>query len=88
MSTPTVWTISIVFDEDEDMTRADAYLRGAPEEHHGWGRARRNPRDPDRPAVGEEIAAARALSDLAHQLLDRAAKVIETWEEHPVHLDA
>lgn len=84
MSEPKVWTVSIVFSEDEDHTRADALLEAAGTEVQGWGRSRRNPRDPDVPAVGEEIAAARALGDLAHHLIERAAHEIETWEGHPV----
>jgi hypothetical protein len=82
-----VWTVTIVFSEDEDKTRADAVLAGAPEELRGWGRAKRNPIDPDVPAVGEEIAAARALHDVANHLLERAAHLIEGWEGRPVHLD-
>lgn len=80
------WTVEIEFSEDEDKTRADARLTGCPEPVQGWGRARRNPDDPDVPAVGEEVAAARALSDLAHHLLDQAAHRIESWEGHPVNL--
>ncbi len=80
------WTVEIVFSEDEDRTRADAMLTGSAETLQGWGRARRNPVDPDVPAVGEEVAAARALSDLAHHLLDRAAHRIESWEGHPVDM--
>ena len=74
------------FSEDEDKTRADAILTAGSEVLEGWGRSRRNPDDPDVPAVGEEIAAARALSDLAHHLLERAAHRIESWEGHPIHL--
>lgn len=88
MAEPKVWTISITFTEDENKTRADAVLQGGPVELRGWGRARRNPSDPDMPAVGEEIAAARALSDLSHHLLDQASHVIETWEGHSVRLQA
>jgi hypothetical protein len=86
MTMPTTWTIEISFTEDEDKTRADAVLAGAPVELHGWGRARRNPTDPDVPTLGEEIAAARALADLSHRLLDEAAHRIESREGHPVHL--
>ena len=35
--------------------------------------AKRNPADEPQPRIGEEIAAARALADLTHQLLDKAA---------------
>ena len=81
-----VWTIEVVFTEDEDRTRADALLRAGERELHGWGRAKRNPEDPDVPAVGEELAAARALSDLTHQLVQEAAESIEAFEGHPVRL--
>lgn len=83
---PSTWTVEIVFSEDEGRTRADAMLTGALETLQGWGRARRNPVDPEVPAVGEDIAAARALSDLAHHLLDRAAHRIESWEGRPVDM--
>jgi Rv2632c-like len=81
-----VWTVEVIFTEDADRTRADARLRGGEAEWHGWGRARRNPVDPDVPMIGEELATARALSDLSHQLLDQAAHKIERFEGHPVHL--
>jgi hypothetical protein len=86
MSNPLTWTVAIVFSEDEDMTRADAILTGGPDPVQGWGRARRNPTDPNVPAVGEEVAAARALGDLAHHLLEQAAHRIESWEGRHIHL--
>jgi len=86
MSEPMTWTVTITFSEEENITRADAVLQGAPDQFVGWGRARRNPADPALPTVGEEIAAARALSDLAHHVLDAAAHRIESWEGHDVHL--
>ena len=81
-----VWTVEIVFREDGDKTRADAVLRGGGDEFHGWGRARRNPDDPELPAVGEELAAARALADLSQHLVDQASHLIEQWEGVPIHL--
>jgi Domain of unknown function (DUF1876) len=86
MAAPKVWTVTISFREDEDSCRADAVLGGAGFDLEGWGRSRRNPVDPDVPMIGEEVAASRALSDLAHHLLDRAAGTIEGWEGRPVHL--
>jgi hypothetical protein len=83
---PATWTVAIVFSEEDGKTRADAILSGAPDEVRSWGRARRNPADPDLPAVGEEVAAVRALADLAHYLLDQAAHRIESWEGRPAHL--
>jgi hypothetical protein len=81
------WSVEILFREDDNKTRADATIYGAERELSGWGRARRSPDDPDVPAVGEEVAAARALIDLAHHLLDEAAHHIESWEGHRVHLE-
>ena len=86
MGAERVWTVEIVFTEDSDRTRADARLRTGTRDYHAWGRARRNPSDPDVPAVGEELAAARALSDLVHQLVDAAAHGIEGFEGRPVQL--
>jgi hypothetical protein len=86
MADPITWTVQVTFSEDEDKTRADAVLAGAPADLRGWGRARRNPVDPDMPTVGEEIAAARALADLSHHLLEEAAHRIESWEGHSVKL--
>lgn len=79
-----VWTVEVIFTEDEDRTRADARMHAARRDWHGWGRARRNPLDPDVPAIGEELAAARALADLSHQLVDAAAHGVEVFEGHPV----
>ena len=82
-----IWNVSIAFTEDDDRkTRADAILELRGERFHGWGRAKRNPDDPNVPVVGEELAAARALSDLSHQLLHAAAGRIEDWEGHEVEL--
>ncbi|MGO9583656.1 MAG: DUF1876 domain-containing protein [Acidimicrobiales bacterium] len=83
MAEKRVWTVEIVFTEDDTATRADARLRGAPHDLHGWGRARRNPVDPDVPAIGEELAAARALSELSHHLLHQAADAVEAFGENP-----
>jgi hypothetical protein len=75
--------IGLHFSEDEDHTeaRANLVLRGAT--FTGWGRSRRNPADPNIPMVGEELAAARALSDLAHKLLDGAAEGISDFSGRP-----
>jgi hypothetical protein len=86
MNAANTWTVSITFSEHDDRTRADADLEGAPVRLSGFGTSRRNPVDPNLPAVGEEIAAARALGDLAHHLLERAAHEIESWEGRPVNL--
>jgi hypothetical protein len=78
--------IEMTFDEDIDHTeaRATMVLRGA--RFTGSGRARRNPADPNLPMVGEELAAARALSDLTHKLVEAAAETISEHEGRPAHL--
>lgn len=87
MNQPVTWQVTVTFSEDDDNTRADAVLTGAPTQVRAWGRARRNPKDPSLPSVGEEIAAARALGDLSHHLLEQAAHLIEAWEGRAVTLD-
>jgi len=52
----------------------------------GHGLARRNPDDQQVTQIGEEIAAARALSDLSHQLLSYAAGQIEEITHERAHL--
>ncbi len=79
-----VWTIELVIDEGADVTEAKALLSVNDREFGGWGRARRAPQDPDRPCIGEELAVARALSDLSHQLVEAAVAEIEAYEGHEV----
>ncbi len=78
------WIVNVSFTEDPDRTRADAILELASQKFHGFGQAKRAPEDPSVPVIGQELAAARALSDLSHQLLEAAAERIETFEGHPV----
>jgi hypothetical protein len=64
------WTVDIYIDEQDGETRADARLHTQDKSHlHGSGTARLNPIDRDVPEIGDELAAARALSMLAHELL-------------------
>ncbi|HEX4818809.1 MAG TPA: dsRBD fold-containing protein, partial [Acidimicrobiales bacterium] len=74
------------FDEVQDQTDADALLEAGAIRYRARGRARRNPRDPRRPQIGEEVAAARALEGLATQLRRAAEHDIETVEGHPVEI--
>ncbi|MBV9005023.1 MAG: DUF1876 domain-containing protein [Solirubrobacterales bacterium] len=80
------WRVNVSFTEDADRTRADAILELASHRFHGFGQAKRAPDDPSVPVVGQDLAAARALSDLSHQLLEAAAERIEAFEGHPVRL--
>lgn len=68
------WSVRIDIGEHEGTTHATAHLHtGAPTDLTGRGEAHLNPTDPDVPEIGDELAAARALSDLAHALLTTAA---------------
>ncbi|MFD4196226.1 MULTISPECIES: DUF1876 domain-containing protein [Amycolatopsis] len=81
------WRVDIVIDEHETRTRATARLRtGERTNLVGIGTARLNPADTNVPEIGDELATARALSDLAHRLLDAAAGDIEEVTHQPAHL--
>ena len=81
------WTVDISLSEEGDLTKADAVLNTDETERlRGHGTARRNPRDPSVPEIGDELAAARALSDLAHRLLETAVADIEAATGVPTHL--
>jgi hypothetical protein len=79
-----IWQVSVAFTEEGDRTRADATLELSDQRFHGFGQAKRAPGDPKRPVIGHDLAAARALSDLSHQLLHAAASRIEEFEGHAV----
>jgi hypothetical protein len=79
-----MFQLKVSFTEGADRTRADAILDLGGQEFHGFGQARRAPGDPRVPVIGEELAAARALYDLSHKLLEAAAERIESFEGHPV----
>jgi hypothetical protein len=81
-----MWHVNVAFTEEGERTRADAILELASERFHGFGQAKRAPEDPSVPVIGQDLAAARALSDLSHQLLHAAANRIEAFEGHPVKL--
>jgi hypothetical protein len=83
MTTKT-WIVQVTLDEDGDDTRADAAISiGNKLELRGRGMSRRNPHDESEPRIGDELATARALSDLAHQLLATAASDIESKTHVP-----
>lgn len=83
------WSVDIVIDEHESQTRATARLQVANRpELVGVGMARLNPADSDVPEIGDELATARALADLAHQLIEVTAADIEKVTKEPAHLRA
>ena len=80
------WTLELELHEVDGRTRADVVLMTPSGRHHGWGRARLAPGDRDVPVVGEELAVARALHDLARQLLVVAGEEIEALTGEHVEL--
>jgi predicted transcriptional regulator len=82
------WHVEVLIDEDDGRTRATARLHTADDTRiSGTGIARLRPADRDVPEIGDELAASRALSDLAHNLLECAAGDIEELTHKPVRLD-
>ena len=80
--------VEVVVTEDADHCEAVAHAHVRDREFSGWGRARRHPADPQMPIVGEELAMARALSDVSHQLVVAAADSLESALGRPVALHA
>jgi hypothetical protein len=85
------WTVEITIAEHEDerRTHAAAVLKSdgrTPLRGEGW--AHRRPSDVEVPAIGDELATARALADLTHQLLELTAVDIEQFTKHPAHVTA
>ncbi|HEX6423789.1 MAG TPA: dsRBD fold-containing protein [Acidimicrobiales bacterium] len=78
--------VDVAITEDADHCDAVARVRVRDRDFSGWGRARRHPADPQMPLVGEELAVARALSDLSHQLVGAAADSLESALGRPVAL--
>jgi Domain of unknown function (DUF1876)/Domain of unknown function (DUF1918) len=78
--------VDLSLTEDADHTEALARVHMCGREFSAWGRARRNPSDPTTPAVGEELAVARALSEMSHQLVVAAADSLESALGRPVAL--
>ncbi|MEU3873568.1 MULTISPECIES: dsRBD fold-containing protein [Streptomyces] len=79
--------IEMEFREIDATTQADVRLRM----HDGQrfssqGVANRNPEDRVQQRVGEEVAAARALTGLAEQLLDKAGEDIREVMHEDAHL--
>ena len=82
------WLVSLSVAETDGQTRAEARL-AIPGGNRlaGHGQARRNPADREVARIGAQLAAARALSDLAGQLVHAAATAIEDATHEQAHLD-
>ncbi|MGW1679646.1 DUF1876 domain-containing protein [Saccharopolyspora sp. NPDC002376] len=81
------WSVDIDLTEEDDRTFAKARLRTRDAtDLQGKGVAKRNPDDTNVPEIGAELAAARALFELAHHLLRAAATDVEQLTGEPAHL--
>ena len=81
------WSVTLDVSAREDSTEAEARppVSGGTD-LTGHGTARRNPADENVTKIGEELAVARALSDLAHRLLREATADVETVTHGRAHL--
>jgi uncharacterized protein DUF1876 len=83
------WSVRLSVRELDGETHAQVRLiMDDGDELSGRGAARRHPGDLNVTEIGEHIALARALSDLAHHLLSAAAGEVEavTHERARLHL--
>lgn len=90
MHTAVGWHVEMEFQEDDTHTRAVALVR-LPDgtEVRAHGHASRHRIDANQPRVGEEIAGARALNELAMQLLTKAHGEIDAESgrtSHPINV--
>jgi hypothetical protein len=82
------WKVEVFISEQDSLTTARAVLDTGPgvKQVQGLGRSRRNPHDPDVPEIGDEVAVARALRELASALLDVAGEDIREVTHQPALL--
>ena len=66
------YALKLDLEETMDETIAIAHLALWGDTFDARGEAKRNPDDPSIPAIGEELAIARALDGLSHQVLEAA----------------
>lgn len=85
-SHPRFLSIEVRLVEDADCCRATATTMTAAGTFTGRGEARRHPADPQVPMIGEELAIARSLRDLADGFVEAADAAIARRENRPVHL--
>ncbi|ORV82603.1 hypothetical protein AWC11_23505 [Mycobacterium interjectum] len=76
--------IDVLIEEHEERTRAKARLGWAGRDFVGIGLARLDPADQPVARIGDELAIARALSDLSNQLMALTSNDIQTSTHQPV----
>jgi hypothetical protein len=78
MAATKTWTVEILIGEVDGRTEAEAQLYDEiRDDLVGTGQTSVGPEDPNIPEIGDEIAVARALTDLGHRLLVAAAGDLE-----------
>lgn len=82
------WAVDVVIDEDAQTRRtsARATLHTDRADIAGKGEAKRDPHDAEQPTIGDQIAVARALLDLADTLLKSAEAEITALTHQPAHV--
>ena len=87
MNTDDHWSMVVFVAEIDGETDAEARLTKADSRHFsGRGKAKLDPADRNVAMIGEEIAIARALSDLSHKLLHSAAVGVESMTHEKARL--
>ncbi|MHC3469545.1 DUF1876 domain-containing protein [Streptomyces sp. 7R007] len=74
------WKVRLYLFEEEGTTKARVVLETGTTSFTGHGIAHCNPGDTDVPEIGDELAAGRALHDLARQLVDTAGRDVVARE--------
>ncbi|MCD0485963.1 DUF1876 domain-containing protein [Streptacidiphilus sp. ASG 303] len=77
------WQVRLYLFEEGDATAARVVLDTGDNVLEGHGEARRSPRDPQVPEIGDEFAVGRALVDLGHRLIQ--AGTVDSTAPRPVH---
>ncbi|MGP4110632.1 dsRBD fold-containing protein [Streptomyces sp. 4N509B] len=73
------WHVKIAIDDNDRLSRAEVRMEGKPDAVMvAEGTARANPDDENVPGIGHELAVARALSELSHQLVHETIRDIES----------
>ncbi|RDH78193.1 DUF1876 domain-containing protein [Mycolicibacterium moriokaense] len=75
------WNVAVSIDESGGQTRAKARLRWRDQEAVGVGLARLAPTDRCHTQIGDELAVARALADLARRMMAGTVARVESLEQ-------
>ncbi|MFF3615303.1 DUF1876 domain-containing protein [Streptomyces sp. NPDC002580] len=82
MSHTRQWNVRLHLFEDDGATKARVVLDTGTTTLTGRGTAHCSPEDTNVPEIGDELAAGRAMDDLAHQLLNVALRDVEGMSPH------